>query len=62
MKNIILKTISTIMFIVFIFCACCLDSTNATPFYIGCVVSFGWLVLFMYENKENFVDKSLKRC
>lgn len=53
MKNIILKTVSIIAFLVFIFCACCLDSTNATPFYICCFVSFGWLALFMFANQKD---------
>ena len=50
MKNFILKTISYIMGLVFIFCASAIDSYYNTPFIIGCIVSGLWLTLFGYAN------------
>ena len=49
MKNMILKTIFTIDFIVFILSAICLDSLSWAPFAV-CCVSGGLLFLFLYVN------------
>lgn len=48
-KNFILKSITTFFAILFIFCACCLDS-QSNIFYIGCIVSLLWLVPFGIAN------------
>ena len=48
-KNFILKSITTVFAILFIFCVCCLDS-NTNIFYIGCIVSLLWLVPFGVAN------------
>ena len=50
MKNIVLKSLTVINLFVFILCACCIDSQNATPFYIGCIISLAYLTLFAYAN------------
>ena len=49
LKNIILKSITTVFAILFIFCVCCLDS-ESNIFYIGCIVSLLWLVPFGIAN------------
>ena len=48
-KNFILKTITTIMAIIFIISACALDSHSWIP-GILCAVSAAWLALFCYAN------------
>ena len=50
MKNIILKLLTVVNGFIFILCACCIDSKNATPFYIGCIISLAYLTLFAYAN------------
>ena len=50
MKNIILKSLAYLNGFIFIFCASCIDSQNATIFYIGCIVSLAYLTLFAYAN------------
>lgn len=50
MKNIILKSLAYLNGFIFIYCACCLDSQNAKPFYIGCIISLAYLTLFAYAN------------
>ena len=48
-KNFILKSITIVFVLLFIFCACCLDS-QSNIFYIGCIVSLLWLVPFGIAN------------
>jgi hypothetical protein len=48
-KNIILKSITTVFVLLFIFCACCLDS-DTNIFYIGIGISLLWLVPFGIAN------------
>ena len=48
-KNLILKSITIVFVLLFIFCVCCLDS-NTYIFYIGCIVSLLWLVPFGIAN------------
>lgn len=51
MKNIILKTISAIAFIVLIISVCCVDSDTNIFYYLIIVSSF-WLLPFSIANKE----------
>lgn len=53
-KNFILKSITFIALVIFVFCAMCLDSVNNIPFIIGCFVSGIWIFLFCYAN--NYFD------
>ena len=52
MKNAILKTVTLIAAVVFLFCACCLDSESIAPFAVGALVSLAWLMLFGYANSR----------
>ena len=49
-KNIILKGITVLAFIVFVTSVACVDSEYNTPFYIAMFVSLGWLYLFAIAN------------
>ena len=48
-KNFVLKSITTVFAILFIFCVCCLDS-DTNIFYIGCIVSLLWFIPFGIAN------------
>lgn len=49
MKNVILKTIMSIIGIIFIVSACLLDSENSIPFFVM-IFCMGILILFLYAN------------
>lgn len=49
MKNKILKTITWLAFIAFLFSGSCLDTAGYIPLFI-CFISVSWLLLFAYAN------------
>ena len=51
MKNKILTTITKIMALVFIVCACALDSDTYIP-HIICAICEVWFVLMLVANKD----------
>lgn len=52
MKNLILKTITAIMAVLFVLSAACLDSDTYIP-HIICVVAEAWFVLFLIANRKD---------
>lgn len=53
MKNIILKGITGVAFVLFLLSASCLDSENFMPPMIVMLVSFAWLALMAEANKKS---------
>ena len=49
LKNIILMTITLIMFLLFFTSMCALDADSWIPLQL-CMASFAWLALFTYAN------------
>ena len=49
-KNVVLKSITVLAFIIFVISACCFDSTYPIPFYIICIVSLLWITVMSYIN------------
>jgi len=50
-KNVILKSILYLSLFVLFFCISCLDSKVNYPFYIGILLSGGYIVMFCIANK-----------
>jgi hypothetical protein len=51
-KNAILIAITVIAFIILLVSISCLNSENATPFYISSILSFIWLMIFAIANDK----------
>ena len=56
MKNIILKTISTIVFMLMMFFMSALDSENIIIPIVGIIVCGGWLTLFYFLNEDKLLE------
>lgn len=56
MKNKILTTITKIMALVFIVCACALDSDTYIP-HIICAICEVWFVLMLVANKDYILKR-----
>ena len=56
MKNIILKTISTIVFMLMMFFISVLDSDNIIIPIVGIIVCGGWLTLFYFLNENKLLE------
>lgn len=56
MKNIILKIISTIVFMLMMFFISALDSDNIIIPIVGIIVCGGWLTLFYFINEDKLLE------
>ena len=56
MKNIILKTISTIVFMLMMFFMSALDSENIIIPIVGMIVCGAWLILFYTVNEDKLLE------
>ena len=56
MKNIILKTISTILFMLMMFFISVLDSDNIIIPIVGIIVCGSWLMLFYFLNENKLLE------
>ena len=51
-KNVILKSLLYFNLFIFILCIACLDSKVVYPFYVGMLISGGYVVLFYMVNRD----------
>ena len=56
MKNIILKTISTILFMLMMFFISVVDSDNIIIPIVGIIVCGSWLMLFYFLNENKLLE------